>query len=72
MKDFTTNDIRKAAFAVGFGFVVGKKFGILVNSAIDGTVRGVVKALASNGNKFAQKVLDEVNIKYEVKNDKTR
>lgn len=39
-------DLRKAAFAVGFGFTMGKFMAACVSSVLEGSVQGVIKSLA--------------------------
>lgn len=56
-------DLRKAAFAVGFGLTMGKFAGDLVNAAITGVGIGVLKFAANNGNKIAQETCEESGIK---------
>lgn len=56
-------DLRKAAFAVGFGFTMGKFVGELVNAAITGVGIGVLRFAANNGNKIAQETCEESGIK---------
>ncbi len=56
-------DLRKAAFAVGFGFTMGKFVGELVNAAITGVGIGVLQFAANNGNDIAQKTCKESGIK---------
>lgn len=65
MKDLNVKDIRKAAFAVGLGFTVGKQIGEMVNAAINGAWLGTLKSLAEHGNKIAQETCERNNIKYD-------
>lgn len=58
-------DLRKAAFAVGFGFTVGKAVGGMVDAVLNGMVIGVTKAAAEHGNKTAQETLKKYGVKYE-------
>lgn len=67
MKDWTTKDFRKAAFAVGIGLTVGKGIGDLINAALSGWAIGLAKGLAKNGNKTAQEVCKKAEIDYEPK-----
>lgn len=62
-KDF--KDLRKAAFAVGFGFTVGKAVGGFVEAALDGVVIGLARRAAKNGNEFAQDVFRKAGVKIE-------
>lgn len=66
IKDF--KDLRKAAFAVGFGFTVGKAVGKYAGAALDGAILGVAKVLAKKGNKTMQEVLKKNNVNFEEKN----
>lgn len=75
MKDFNVNldtkNLRKAAFAVGFGLTVGKAIGDLVSVCIDGTVLGVIKSTAKDV-KSSQKAFENDSVKYseeEIRND---
>lgn len=56
-------DLRKAAFAVGFGFTMGKFAGDMVNGAITGVGLGVLKFAAKKGNEIAQETCEETGIK---------
>lgn len=56
-------DLRKAAFAVGFGFTMGKFAGDMVNAAITGVGLGVLKFAAKHDNKSAMEVCEESGIK---------
>lgn len=62
-----TRDIRKAAFAVGFGLTMGKFAGDLVKAAIDGLTAGIAKIKAEEGNEFARHLYNKTDIKYGVK-----
>ena len=75
MKDFNVNldtkNLRKAAFAVGFGLTVGKAIGDLVSVSIDGTVLGVIKSIAKDV-KSSQKAFENDSVKHaeeEIGND---
>ena len=74
MKDFNVNldtkNLRKAAFAVGFGLTVGKAIGDLVSIGINGTVLGVIKGIAKDV-KSSQKAFENDSVKYaeEIGND---
>lgn len=67
MKDWTTKDFRKAAFAVGIGLTVGKSVGHIIDAALNGAAIGLAKGLAKNGNKTAQEVCKKAEIDYEPK-----
>lgn len=70
MKDLNVKDIRKAAFAVGIGFTVGKECGEYISAVLGGILIGVTRGFAKHGNKFAQDVCDGIGIEYEMKDDK--
>ena len=63
--NWTTKEIRKAAFAVGVGFTVGKNVGDILNGAIEGAIEGLMCYMAKKGNKTAQDVCEKANISYE-------
>lgn len=60
-------DLRKAAFAVGLGFTIGRYVGRILNSVVDGAGRALVSTWASHGDEFSQKVCDNCNIEYNKK-----
>ncbi len=60
-------DLRKAAFAVGFGFTMGKVVDKMVEAALGGVVLGTVKFAAKEGNGIAQEVCEKADIKFEPK-----
>lgn len=64
-------DIRKAAFAVGLGFTLGKECGKWINHAIDRLIVDVARNLAKDGNETAQDICKRANIKYEEKEEAT-
>lgn len=64
-----TKNIRKVAFAVGFGLTLGKMAGDLVDSALEGVARGTLKFMAGKGNETAQSICKETGMKY---NDKAQ
>ena len=64
MKEWTPKDLRKAAFAVGFGLYFGKEVARLVDRAFNRFVADICIQGAKDGNKFAQKVCDEANVNY--------
>lgn len=65
MKELNTKDIRKVAFAVGFGLALGKSMARLVNTAIDGVATSTLKILAKKDNSYAQNICRKLNIEYE-------
>ena len=69
--NITTKDLRKGAFAVGFGFVFGKLIAKEVYDIITYHLpKTVINVLAQEGNEVAQKMADELDIKY--KSDETK
>ena len=64
-------DFRKAAFAVGFGFTLGKFCAKLFVGVVDKLTDDMIKDLASKGNESAQKYCQKHEIKYEQKEDIT-
>lgn len=66
-------ELRKAAFAIGFGFTMGKFaadwVGTVIDGAIEGTMKGIASCSAKNGNKRMQELCKEYNVEYE--NNKT-
>lgn len=70
LTDLSTKDLRKAAFAVGFGLYFGKEMGKLAKTALDSVIIGGFKHAAKNGNEFAQYACEESNIKYEKSEEK--
>lgn len=63
--DMSTKDLRKAAFVVGFGFVMGKKFADTVDRVTDRLLESIMRDLAKNGNEFAQKVCAKADVEYD-------
>lgn len=64
MKDWKTKDLRKAAFAVGFGFYFGKEVARLVDIVFNNLAASICKQLAKDGNNFAQEVCKKANVNY--------
>ena len=62
-------DLRRAAFAVGFGITVGKTVGDWVGAVINGAGLGIIKGLAKHGNETAQKVCKDSDLDYETKSE---
>ena len=69
MDDFkitiNAKDLRRAAFAVGFGLTVGKAVGDFVGALIGGVTSGTIQQMAKHGNKVAQKACEENGIEYD-------
>lgn len=57
-------DLRKAAFAVGFGLTMGNFMAACVGSVLEGSAQAVVIRLAKNENKAAQDIRDKIVFKY--------
>lgn len=57
-------DSRNMAFAVGFGFTMGKVMAKYTESALDLVTEGIVKVLANKGYEPAQKVCKKTGLKY--------
>lgn len=64
--------IRKAAFAVGVGFTVGKNVGSLINAGISGVYLGMMKSLAKHGNEVARDICERCDIEYEESDKKKK
>lgn len=62
-------DLRKAAFAVGFGFTMGKFAGDIVKAVITGAGLGTLKFAASEGSKIAKETCEKSGIDFEEKKE---
>ena len=67
MGEVNTKDIRRIAFAVGFGLTLGKSVAKLVDVAMNAATASIVKIYAKKGNKIAQDICEKTNIVYEEK-----
>ena len=56
MKDFKAKDLRKAAFAVGFGLYFGQKAAKFLGCVISNAYEKTMVHFAKDGNEFAQAV----------------
>lgn len=65
-------ELRKAAFAIGFGFTVGKYAGKLLCSGMDGLATEAFKIFAKKGNGVAQNVCNKAGIIYEENPDEDK
>ena len=65
MKELTVKDVRKIAFAVGFGLTLGKSVAEFVGVALDTAAARVTKHFAKNGNELAQDICVKNHIRYE-------
>lgn len=63
-------DLRKAAFAVGFGVTMGKFAADAVAAILSGISIGLLKNAADDGNKIAQEVCEKADIKVEPEENK--
>lgn len=59
-----TKSLRNVVFSVGFGFVMGSKVVHMVDRATYRLFESVMRDMAKNGNKFAQKVCNKVGVEY--------
>ena len=64
MSELNTKNLRKAAFAIGFGLTLGKLTGNVVEYVLNGALQGIVKVMAGEGNKTAQSICEETGLKY--------
>lgn len=62
-------DLRKAAFAVGFGVAMGKFAAEMAQAAINVVVIGSLKFAAKEGNEITQKVCEKAKIDVEPKEE---
>ena len=58
-------DLRKAAFSIAFGVVVGRFAADVMISSLGAIAKGILVYAANNDNKIAKTVCDENNIEYE-------
>ena len=65
MKELTAKDVRKVAFAVGFGLTLGKSVAELVDAGLQTVITRVAKHYAKEGNELAQDLCRKSNIRYE-------
>lgn len=72
MNELNTKDIRKVAFAVGFGLAFGKSMAGLVNTAMDAAVTSTLKSLAKKDNPYAQDICRKLNIEYEESHEENK
>ena len=64
MKEWTPKELRKAAFAVGFGLYFGKRVAKFIDETVSGTIVNVVKTLAKEGNEFCKNVCEKNGVIY--------
>lgn len=62
-------DLRKAAFAVGFGVAMGKFAAEMTQAVITGIGLGSLKVAAKKGNKIAQEVCEKAKVDVEPKDE---
>lgn len=60
-----TKDLRKAAFAIGFGLAMGKYIANAVEFLTEGISEVILQEMASHGNKYAQNACRSAGLKYE-------
>ena len=58
-------DLFKIGMYVGMGATVGKWFGECISAVLEGSCLGIIKGLASAGNKSMQKACDTAGVDYE-------
>lgn len=61
-------DLRKAAFAVGFGVAMGKFAAEMTQAVITGIGLGSLKVAAKKGNELAKEICEKSGIKVEDEN----
>lgn len=62
-------DLRKAAFAVGFGVAMGKFAAEMTQAVITGIELGALKIAAKEGNEIAQEVCEKAKVDVEPKDE---
>lgn len=62
-------DLRKAAFAVGFGVAMGKFAAEMTQAVITGIGVGALKIAAKEGNEIAQEVCEKAKVDVEPKDE---
>lgn len=65
-------NMRKAAFAVGVGFTVGKTVGGYASAVMNGVGLGILKSLAKHGNQIAQETCKHCDIEYKKGNEQEK
>lgn len=60
-----TKNLRKAAFAIGFGLAMGKYVADDVTFVYECISKGILMSMASRGNKYAQNACKAAGLKYE-------
>lgn len=60
-----TKNLRKAAFAIGFGLAMGKYVADDVTFIYECITKDICIAMASRGNKYAQNACKAAGLKYE-------
>ena len=64
MKEWTPKELRKAAFAVGFGLYFGKGVARFIDETVSGTIVDIFKTFAKEGNEFCKDVCEKNGIHY--------
>lgn len=60
-----TKNLRKAAFAIGFGLAMGKYVADDVTFVEECIIKDILKTMASRGNKYAQNACETAGLEYE-------
>lgn len=60
-----TKNLRKAAFAIGFGLAMGKYVADDVTFVYECITKDIIMAMASRGNKYAQNACKAAGLTYE-------
>lgn len=60
-----TKNLRKAAFAIGFGLAMGKYVADDVTFVYECITKDIIMAMASRGNKYAQNACETAGLEYE-------
>ena len=64
MTEWTPKELRKAAFAVGFGLYFGKRVAKFIDETVSGTIVDIFKTFAKEGNEFCKDVCEKNGIHY--------
>ena len=64
MKEWTPKELRKAAFAVGFGLYFGKGVAKFIDEIVCRTIVDIFKTFAKEGNEFCKDVCEKNGIHY--------
>ena len=64
MQEWRPKQLRKAAFAVGFGLYFGKRVAKFIDETVSGTIVNIFKTFAKEGNEFCKDVCEKNGIHY--------